>query len=161
MGRPRSAMNEENVEIVRELIKKDKKRQKWHFDYQPFPVFTLCSMRFLLFRMLHLAMKGKRYAHIEDIQRSIAAILNIIFTDEIKMSQFTSRACKAVYWIRRGLFLIKYINFANNIFSFLDFYLVWELLRQTLYKLVLEGRRAKQLIGNLYGQGRTLSANNW
>ena len=32
-----------------------------------------------------LAMKGKRYAELEDIQRSMTAILNIISTDEIKV----------------------------------------------------------------------------
>ena len=31
-------------------------------------------------------MKGKRYADIEDFQRLTIAILNIISTDEIKMS---------------------------------------------------------------------------
>ena len=41
---------------------------------------------FYLFGKLHLSMKGKRHADIENIQRSTTAILNIISANGIKMS---------------------------------------------------------------------------
>ena len=51
----------------------------------------LCSLdltpgNFYLFGKLHLAMKVKRHAGIEDIQRLTTVILNIISPDGLKMS---------------------------------------------------------------------------
>ena len=53
-----------------------------HSSYSPY----LAPFDSYLFGKLHLAMKGKRYTNIEDIQRLTTAILNIITSDEIKMS---------------------------------------------------------------------------
>ena len=65
-------MNEKNVEIVREFIKKSRnllskglnsrsRVLSWHYLGAP--------RDFYLFRELHLSMKGTRYVDIEDIQR--------------------------------------------------------------------------------------------
>ena len=98
-------MNEENFEVVREFIKKELPNGLFcvlslrsmsitnfstkngiltinRFPYSP----ELAPRDFYLFEKLHLVIKGKRHADIEDIQRSTTAILNIISTDEIKMS---------------------------------------------------------------------------
>ena len=52
-----------------------------HSPYSP----DLAPCGLFLLGKLHLAMKGKGYAVIEDIQRSTTAILNIIPSDKIKM----------------------------------------------------------------------------
>ena len=46
----------------------------------------LAPCDFYLYEKFHLAMKEVRYANIEYIHKSTAAILNIISTDEMKMS---------------------------------------------------------------------------
>ena len=53
-----------------------------HSQYSP----DLALSDLYLFGKLHLVMKGKRYADIKYIQRSTTTILNIISTDEIKIS---------------------------------------------------------------------------
>ena len=125
MPKSSSRYIEMELNISKDSIDRTLTEQKWHSDYKPFPAFTCFgSVRFLiyLFRKLHLAMKEKRYADIEDILRSTTAILNIVSTDEIKMS------CNFIIFI-----IINQL--CQNIFSFLDFYLVLELLPQTLYAL--------------------------
>ena len=53
-----------------------------HSPYSP----DIAPCDFYLFGKLHLAMKGKRYAGVDAIQKSSTAILNAIPKDDLKKS---------------------------------------------------------------------------
>ena len=72
-----------------------------------------------LFGKLHLVMKGKRYAVIEDIQKSTTAILNIISTDGIKiLFQFAILTVQSGVLSPKGTILNKMNQLCQKHFYF-------------------------------------------
>ena len=60
----------------------------------------MASCDFYLFGKLHLAMKGKRYAEVDAIQKASTDILNGIPKDDLKKSfdNLLDRANRCIQW---------------------------------------------------------------
>ena len=98
-GRPKSVITENSIVIVREFIKNDNAPSHRstlvtdfltrnriltinHSRYSP----DMAPCDFYLFRKLHLAMKGKRFASVEAIEKACTDILKDIPVNDLKHS---------------------------------------------------------------------------
>ena len=75
-----------DVKKVGKTLNDDKRLVRRRCQFCVLSWFYYVPCDFYLFDKLHLSIKGKRYADIEDIKWSTTAILNIISTDEIRIS---------------------------------------------------------------------------
>ena len=67
---------------IRQIRPEYRKEGRNHSPYSP----DMATCDFCLFGKLHLAMKGKRYANVDAIQKASTAILNAVPKDDLKKS---------------------------------------------------------------------------
>ena len=102
-----------------------------HSPYSP----DMAPCDFYLFGKLHLAMKGKRYADVDAIQKASTAILNAIPKDDLKKSfdNLLDRAnrciqCEGDYSKATNKMFVKKTNF-SFFYKVLELYTLYTLIR--------------------------------